>query len=295
MFDCLVVGDANVDLLIEGTASLTPGKEQLADSCRLVLGGSSAITAHNLACLGRKVSFICVLGKDLFGRFVEEQLRDAGVDLSGVRRSVRSNTGITVWYSRKQQRAGLTYPGTIRMLSTSDISEPRLRAARHLHVGHYFLLEKLHAQAPALFRKAHQFGLTTSVDCNYDPAEEWRSRLLQVLKHTDIFLPNEQEATRIAGRRDPEAAASALSRLARIVAVKLGEKGALVATHGQVFHIPAVKTKVIDTTGAGDSFNAGFLSRFLRGAKLEDCAQAAVKAAARCVRRVGGTASFEVA
>jgi sugar/nucleoside kinase (ribokinase family) len=293
VFDCLVVGEANIDLLIEGAAALEVGKEKLADSCQLLLGGSSAITAHNLARLGPKVSFICVLGTDLLGQFVEQRLAKAGVDLSGLRRLPRVNTGITIWYSRNKQRSGLTYPGTISLVRASDVPDERLRAARHLHVGHYFLLEKLHRQAPALFRKAKRFGLTTSVDCNYDPAGKWDSRLFEVLKYTDIFFPNEQEATLLTGQKNPESAARELARLAHVVAVKRGDKGALVASGGKIFRVPAIKTKVVDTTGAGDSFNAGFLSRFLRGAGLEDCAQAAVRVAARSVRQPGGTAAFE--
>lgn len=292
MFDCLVAGEANIDLIMEGAAGFEPGKENLADGCHMLLGGSSAIAAHNLARLGAKVSFICVLGSDLFGRFVEERLTKAGVDLSGVRRS-HTNTGITIWHSRHGQRAGLTYPGAISLLRAGDVPDERLRAARHLHVGHYFLLNKLHRDAPALFRKAKRFGLTASVDCNYDPSEKWDSGLWEVLQHTDVFFPNQQEAALLTGKRNPEAAARELARLARIVAVKLGDKGALVASGSELFRVPAVKTKVVDTTGAGDTFNAGFLSRFLLGAGLRECAQAGVKAAARSVRYVGGTAAFE--
>lgn len=292
-FDCLVAGEANVDLLMESAAALEPGKEKLAESCRLVLGGSSAVTAHNLARLGAQVSFVCVLGTDLFGRFVEERLAKAGVDLGGVRRSRTANTGITMWHSRKGRRAGLTYPGALALLRAADVPEARLKTARHLHVGHYFLLTNLHRQAPALFRKAQRLGLTTSVDCNDDPSGKWDSRLWDVLQHTDIFFPNEQEASLLTGEKNPERAALELARLARVVAVKRGAKGALIASAGTLLRFPAVKTKVVDTTGAGDSFNAGFLSRFLRGASLEDCARAGVQAAARSVRHIGGTAAFE--
>lgn len=293
MFDCLVAGEANIDLLIEGAAGFDPGKENLADRCSLMLGGSSAITAHNLSRLGAKVSFVCVLGTDLFGRFVEERMARGGVDISGIRRTRGTNTGITVWHSRNGQRAGLTYTGAIALLRAADVPDRRLRAARHFHIGHYFLLTKLHPHAPALFRKVKRFGLTTSVDCNYDPVEEWDSQLWEVLKHTDVFFPNEHEAMLLTGKRNPQSAARELARLARVVAVKLGGKGALVASGDELFRVPAVPAKVVDTTGAGDTFNAGFLSRFLRGAGLEECARAGVRAAARSVRKIGGTAAFE--
>lgn len=293
MFDCLVAGEANIDLVIQGKANFEPGKEKLADSCHLMLGGSSAITAHNLARLGGKVSFACVLGTDLLGRFVEEKLAQGGVDLRGLRRTSQVNTGITIWHSRNGHRAGMTYLGAISMLRARDVPDERLRAARHFHVGHYFLLRNLHRNAPALFRKAKRFGLTTSVDCNDDPSGEWDSGLWEVLKYTDVFFPNEREAASLTGKKNPEDAARELARLARVVAVKLGEKGAFIASGQEEFHVAAVKTNVVDTTGAGDTFNAGFLSRFLRGSPLADCARAGARAAARSVRHMGGTAAFE--
>ncbi|MBV8810083.1 MAG: bifunctional hydroxymethylpyrimidine kinase/phosphomethylpyrimidine kinase, partial [Acidobacteriaceae bacterium] len=202
-------------------------------------------------------------------------------------------TGITVWFDEKGRRSGITYPGTIPLLRAQDISPGQLKLARHLHVGHYFLLTHLHPEAPDLFARAKRMGLTTSLDCNYDPSEKWNSRIEQVLRHTDIFFPNEQEALLLTGSRSVEAAARALGKLAHIVAVKLGAKGVFVFHDGNSFHVPARKVRVVDTTGAGDSFNAGFLSQFLRGASVRVATNAGLAAATRCVARVGGTAAFE--
>jgi sugar/nucleoside kinase (ribokinase family) len=151
----------------------------------------------------------------------------------------------------------------------------------------------MHKDAAKLFRKAKQLGLTTSVDCNYDPAERWDSGLRDVLRYTDIFFPNEDEARFLTGKKSPEDAARELGKLASTVVVKLGAKGALVYNGGSSFQVKAVKTGVVDATGAGDSFDAGFLSRFLRGGSLRECARAGASAGARCVTRVGGTAAFE--
>lgn len=291
--DCLIAGDANVDLLMEARDQLQAGAEMLASNMNLVLGGSSAITAFNLARLGAKVGFISVVGEDLLGRFVEDKLSSAGIDMSGLRRSKQESTGLTVWISRKQQRAGLTYPGTISALRAKDIGLQQLGNARHFHVGHYFLLTKLHPEAPGLFAKAKRLGLTTSLDCNYDPVEQWDSNIWKVLEHTDIFAPNEQEALRLTGETNVERASRQLSEIVRIVTIKRGARGALVRSREELLRVPAVKTRVVDTAGAGDSFNAGFLSEFLKGSSLARCALAAVKAAARCVAAVGGTAAFE--
>lgn len=291
--DVIVAGEANADLILTGVPPLELDQEKLARDMHLVLGGSSAITAHNLARLGARTGFVGVIGDDFLGRFVEEKLRNAGVDLAFLRKLRGARTGLTVWLARNGRRAGVTFPGTIARLRAADVPSRYLAQARHLHVGAYFLLGNLQPDAPALFHRAHRLGLTTSLDCNYDPAERWNSGLRETLAVTDIFFPNEDEARRITGLDDVRTAARELARLARIVAVKRGARGVLVASGNLLLRIPAVRTSVVETTGAGDSFNAGFLARFVRGASLEECARAGVRAGARAVTRVGGTAAFE--
>ena len=291
--DCIVAGEANVDLLVDGIARLEFDKEKLAKGCGLTLGGSSAITAFNLSKLGARVGFAAVVGQDLFGRFVDERMSSAGIDLTALRRHPREKTGITVWCQNGKRRAGLTYLGTIEALRPSDLMEPYLRRARHLHVGAYFLLRNFHSGAARVFRHARRLGLTTSLDCNFDPAEKWDSGLREVLRHVDIFLPNETEALRLSGSTSVKTAALDLAGLARAVVVKLGARGALVATGQETFRVPAVKARVVDATGAGDSFNAGFLAAYLRGCPLAECAKSGAEAGARSVQHIGGTAAFE--
>lgn len=291
--DVVVAGEINVDLILREAPPLELDKELLAEDMDLILGGSSSITAFNLARLGAKVGFVGVVGDDTFGRYCAERLRWAGVDLERLRWTRKAKTGITVWLTRGTRRAGVTYPGTIAMLRAADVPSDYLARARHLHVGAYFFQKRLHSGAAALFRRARRLGLTTSIDTNYDPTEQWDSGLRRVLEHTDVFFPNEDEALRITGAREVRQAARELAALARIVAVKRGARGALVAAEGRLFQVPAVRVKAVEMTGAGDSFNAGFLSRFVRGASLEECARAGVEAGARAVTRVGGTAAFE--
>jgi len=291
--DCLVAGEANADLLIDGIARLEFEKEKLATDMHLVLGGSSSIFAFNLARLGAKVGFAGVVGDDFFGHFVEERLRWAGVDTRTLRRRPEIKTGLTIWCQRGAKRAGITYAGSMALVGARDVPGAALESARHLHVGAYFLLENLHPGAAGLFRKAQKLGLTTSLDCNYDPSEKWDSGIRGVLKHTDIFFPNETEALRLTNCRNIERAALELSKLVRIAAVKLGSKGAIVYADGKRFRVPAIKARVVDTTGAGDSFDAGFVACFLRGGGIEECAHAGVAAGARAVSAVGGTGGFE--
>lgn len=291
--DCIVAGDVVVDLLMEGVIELEIDKEKLATGMELTLGGSGGNTAHNLARLGARVGFAGVIGQDAFGQFIEDRLTRAGVDLEALRRHAAEKTGITIWHSKKKKRAAVTYSGTLAMLRAGDIPDEYLRKARHLHIGHYFLLTALQKDAVRLFERAKKLGLTTSLDCNYDPSEKWNSGLFDVLRHADIFFPNENEARLLTGSKSAESAARELGELAVTVVVKMGVKGALVYNRGTSFRVPAVKARMVDATGAGDSFNAGFLARFLRGGDLRECARSGAKAGARCVTRIGGTTAFE--
>lgn len=292
--DCIVAGEANVDLILQDVPPLEWGKEKTFAGFELVLGGSSAITAFNLAKLGTRVSFIGIVGRDVFGDFIEERLKSASVDLSRLKRAKHEKTGITIWHSNVQKhRAGLTAPGTIPLLRGADIEKDWLARSRHLHVGHYFLLERFHSRAAAVFRTAKQLGLTTSLDCNYDPAEQWDSGIRDVLRYTDIFFPNEEEAKHLTGKKSTLRAAEELARLAGSVVVKMGANGILLHGKNGTIRKQARNVAVVDTTGAGDSFNAGFLSQLLKGRSMDKCAEAGIAAASRCVTRVGGTAAFE--
>ncbi len=291
--DVIVAGEANADLILTEVPPLELDKEKMAQGMDLILGGSSSITAFNLSRLGAKVGFVGIVGDDFLGRFCAERLRWAGVDVEHLRRVRGLRTGITIWITRGARREGATYAGTIEMLKATDVPSDYLARARHLHVGCYFLQTKLQPGVPALFRRARKLGLTTSLDCNWDPAEQWDSGIRAALKETDIFFPNEDEALRLSGYPDARSAAAELGKLARIVVVKRGAEGALVHSPEGTFETPAVKVKVVETTGAGDSFNAGFLTRFVQGAPLAECARAGAKAGARAVTKIGGTAAFE--
>ena len=282
-----------MDLMVLGVPRVEFDKELLAKDMSLVLGGSSSIAAFNLARLGARVGFVGFLGRDTFGDYVEQRLSWAGIDVSQVRRVRQPKTGITIWHEYKGRRAGVTYPGCIARLRGSDIPSSYLRRAKHLHVGAYFFQEGLQQGAAAAFRRARRLGLTTSLDCNYDPKETWDSGIFDVLRETDVFLPNDTEALKLTGCRTVAQAAGVLAGLARIVAIKRGARGALVKSPEGTFTVRALPCKVVDTTGAGDSFNAGFLSQFVKGKSVRECALAGIRAGTRAVSAVGGTTAFE--
>ena len=200
-------------------------------------------------------------------------------------------TGVTVSLSTAGDRAMVTCMGAIGTLSDADVSDELLGQSRHLHVGGYFLQPALRPGLPVLFDRAHAAGLTTSFDTGWDDSEAWGGNLREVLAKTDVFLPNESEALAITGEQDVPAAARALARIVKVAVVKWGKHGACVCTGDTFIQLPAYRGKPVDTTGAGDAFNAGFLSAFVRGLSLDDCLRWGLASGSISVTRLGSAAS----
>jgi sugar/nucleoside kinase (ribokinase family) len=290
-FDILVAGEVNPDLILTG--DVTPAfdqTEQLVDSASLTIGSSSAIFACGAARLGLKVAFIGVCGDDVFGHFMLDEMQQRGVDVSNVILRKDGQTGLSVILNQVADRAILTHLGLIADLQASDIPDRLLRQTRHLHVASYFLQTKLQPDLPALFHRARSFGLTTSLDTNYDPTEKWIG-FGSLLSVTDIFFPNKTEALSITGFDDIESAAGQLASKSRLVAIKLGADGAALQTKDTTIFAPSIPVNIVDTIGAGDTFDAGFLYGYLNHWDLEKSLQLATVCGALSMRAPGGTAA----
>jgi ribokinase len=289
-YDLVVLGDANPDLVLRGDVEPAFGQaERLVDDALLTVGGSGAIMACGAARLGLRVAICGVVGDDAFGRFMREQLTARSVDTVGLHVRDDRPTGVTVVLSRGQDRAILTYPGTIGALEPSMMDPLLLRDTRHLHVSSFFLQDALVPGLPSLFDLAREAGATTSVDPNWDPAERWDGGLFDVLARTDVFLPNAEEAMRIAGVGDVAEAPRRLAEMTGTVVVKAGGEGAL-ALHADAEPVfaPARRVDVVDTTGAGDSFDTGFLAASLEGRPLPEALAFASACGALSTRASGG-------
>jgi len=292
-FEVSVIGELNLDLILYGLPpELILEHEHLAKDLSITLGSSSAIFAHNLACLGNKVAFSSCIGSDPFGEICVKRLGDSGVDLSRVRRMPGKTTGLTVILPQRKQRYILTYPGTMSELSERDLDLGYVFSAKHLHVSSYFLQKGLRASLIDIFRKAKETGLTTSLDTNDDPENRWSSEVQLLLKYTDILLPNEREACKLAQVDNVDRAAEVLSQKVPILVIKRGSQGAIARVSKEKFvNFPPV-VDVADLVGAGDSFDAGFIHQFIRGAKVEECLKFANVAGSLSVTRPGGTEAF---
>jgi sugar/nucleoside kinase (ribokinase family) len=289
-FDVLVIGELNVDLILNGNiAPEFNQKEQLLKDAQLVLGSSSAIFACGAARLGLKVAFLGLVGDDVFGKFVIEELNARNVDTHAIKINPKEKTGCTVILNRGNDRAIMTYPGAIAQLRKSDLVLSLFPSSRHLHLGGYFLLEKLKKDVPSIFRLAHKLHLSVSLDTNYDPSEKWEMGRDSPLRKTDVFFPNETEIKQITRQPDVESAMKTLAYIP-IVVVKKGKAGAIARQDSEMITVPAMKVKVKDTVGAGDSFDAGFLYGYLSGFGLEKSLKLASVCGSLSTTQAGGIA-----
>jgi sugar/nucleoside kinase (ribokinase family) len=293
--DLVVVGDCNPDVLVLG-ADVTPAfgqQEKLVQSMSLVVGGSASITAVAAARLGLSVALVAAVGADPAGEFMLDQLAGEGVDIAAVVVRDAAPTGMTVALSQGRDRAILTALGAVASLTAADIPVALLTRARHVHASSYFLLEaSLGPGLAAVLAAARAAGATTSMDTNWDPSGRWGDdRLSAAIAQADLLLPNEAEALRLSGETDLATAAQALTAAGSRLVVKLGERGALCVDgpHQRRVSLPPVLP--VDTTGAGDCFNAGLITGLLDGLALPQAVALGCAVGALSTRAPGGTTS----
>src|SRR3984893_18146859 len=264
-FGVSVVGELNLDLVLYGL----PGHfeldhEHLASNLSLTLGSSSGIFAHNFALLGNRVGFHSAVGDDFVGELCLKRLKESGVDVSAVREFAGKQTGLTVILPQPEKRFILTYPGVMAEMRFEDLDLTRILEAGHLHLSSYFLQKALRTRVPELFRLAKEAGLSTSLDTNDDPDGRWERDVLEVLPWVDVLLPNEYEACRLARIDDPMRALDSLAPKVPLVVMKREQKAVMVRRAKKFFAASPPRVAAVDTIGAGDIFDAGFLLQFIR-------------------------------
>jgi len=291
--DISIAGEINLDLILYGLPLQMPTeRELLASDFSMTLGSSSAICAHNLAALGTKVGFITKVGDDALGDIALLRLAESGADLSRVVRAHGSGSGLTIILPHEGERHILTYPGTIFEMRFEDVDLEYLASARHFHMSSMFLHRAMRERIPELFRLMKSKGLSTSLDTNDDPDDQWQGPLQATLPFVDVLLPNEREAMKIANASNLDDAISSLAKQVPLLVVKLGNRGAIAVKNQASVTSPPFKVGIVDSVGAGDSFDAGFLHQYLRGADLATCLTYGNLAGAFSTTQPGGTEAF---
>ncbi|MGB5850276.1 MAG: carbohydrate kinase family protein [Ignavibacteriaceae bacterium] len=293
-FDVIVIGELNVDLILNQIDSFPEiGKEILASKMDLVLGSSSAIFASNLSSLGPKVSFLGKIGNDSFGDLVITSLKTKGVNTDLVIVEEELKTGATVVLNYGEDRANVTHPGAMEHLSIDDITVEKLQRGKHVHISSVFLQPNLQKDIYGIFELAKDTGLTTSLDVQWDPAEKWALDLQKLLPLVDVFLPNEQELLHLAKEDELQKAINKISDFGNTIAIKRGSEGSICWNEGNQNEVPAyLNENVVDAIGAGDSFNAGFIFKYISGSNLKDCQKYGNLIGAISTTKAGGTAAF---
>jgi len=293
-FDVLVVGELNVDIILNNIQGFPEiGKEIIANELNVTLGSSSAIFASNLSSLGSKVAFIGKIGKDNFADIIKNSLQDKKVHSKFIISSSLYKTGLTMVMNYDMDRANVTFPGAMEHLLESEITDDILSQSKHLHLSSVFLQTGLLTDISKLFQRAKKLGLTTSMDPQWDPTENWELNLPELLPYIDIFLPNTGEFENMTKTKSIQAGIEKVNSYSNIIVIKDGENGALLWDGKKLTPKPAfLNSNVQDCIGAGDSFDAGFINEYIKGSDLIRCLEVGNVTGAINTTASGGTGAF---
>ena len=294
-YDIAAIGELNVDIILNGIESEPEiGKEKFCKDMIVTLGSSTAIFAANAAALGSKVCFVGLVGKDSFGDLVRSSLEAKGVATHFIGTG-DTPTGATICMNYGEDRANLTYQGSMDVMGFDQIDKSVFALSKHIHLSSLFMQSALLRDIHQVLDAAVQNGCTVSLDTQWDPMEKWALDYARVLPKITVFMPNEKELCALTGKASLEdAIAEVLPYLGGIMLVKCGSKGSLlVKKDGSRKLLPAFLNKnVVDAIGAGDSFNSGFVSAFVKGLSPEECQVTGNLTGAVNTTAAGGTGAF---
>jgi sugar/nucleoside kinase (ribokinase family) len=297
MIDVACIGILVADLITKSVDSLPEkGKLGFVDEILLNTGGVAQTTSIVLAKLGTNVSIIGKIGSDLFGDYIISNLQKYGVDHRGLMRSKNQNTSKTiVLVDSKGERTFLYLPGSNGEFSEKDINWSIVNEAKHVHIAGAFLMPSFDGEnTTATLKKAKKMGKTTSMDTAWDQTGRWMNLIQPSLKYIDYFLPSYTEACVMVSEKDPEKICDIfLNEGVKMVGLKLGENGCIIATKKRKIRCAPFIVKEIDSTGAGDSWVGGFLTGMMKGWSFEKCGTFANAVGAATVRTVGGGNGIE--
>ena len=282
----VVVGDAGLDVVAQHTGPIVHGGDIRA-KVRFTGGGAGANTALWLASRGARPTLIARVGDDAGGRLIRAELEAAGVRCAFALDPAAATFCVVVLVDTDGQRSMLADRGANARFSPEDVDPSVLAGAKHLHLSGYVLLDPSSRPAGlAALAAAKAAGLTTSVDPQaaaliHDPAA-----FLDDVRGVDLLLPNTGELVALTGSADP-AAAKELLGVVGAVAVTAGLDGASWVDADGVTTVHAEVVECVDSTGAGDAFDAGVLSSWLAGASTVDALRAGVRLGTLAIGKVG--------
>lgn len=294
-FDIIALGELNVDLIlnnIEGFPEV--GKEKFAKQMTLTLGSSTAIFAANAAAIGAKVAFCGMIGNDSFGDLVETSLQAKGVDTRFLIRQDKYATGATICMSYDEDRANLTYQGAMDFMGLDDINPEVFKTAKHIHISSIYMQSGVKRDLKKILELCKANGVTTSLDSQWDPAEQWDLDYKDILPLVTVFMPNETELKFLTRCDNLEDALETIRPYTNAAVIKCGSKGSILMRKGMPDRKQdaLLNKNVVDCIGAGDSFNSGFITRLAAGDQLDRCQEYGNMTGAVNTTAAGGTTAF---
>ena len=289
------VGDANVDLIAPISFFPKKGGEVLIDRLEMRAGGSAANLSVAVSRLGLMSGFVGRIGNDSIGRFLTGEFKEEKVNISQLQVDEKIGTGFTfILVTGEGERTMFGFRGANVYLSPDEIDVNYIQNADALHISGYSLLRDPQRKAALkALEEAKKAGILVSFDAGVLPAIKATDLMRSTLRSVDLLFLNELEAASLTGIKNPEKAAKRALKLGpNVVAMKLGKGGCLILSKEEEIHSPAFNVKVVDTTGAGDAFDAGFLAGIIEGWDLKRAARFANGVGALSTMKVGARSAL---
>jgi sugar/nucleoside kinase (ribokinase family) len=293
IWDAYIYGDINVDIVIPNVDHFPlPGQEDVVDVMNTYVGGGAALFTLGLGKLGLNPVFQATIGDDCYGKFILEELKDKNVETSLISISKENKTGISLSFTNEKDRSFLTYRGTNDEINLDSIKIDMVQKAKHIHVTGYEGSSN-HAQYLNLLKRVKETkDITVSFDVGWDSTGEWYEGIVELFPYIDVLFMNETEAIHYGRKASAKEAIVSFSRHCKIAVAKLGKKGSMAYSEGKLYQAASYPVTAVDTTGAGDSFNAGFIYGFLKGKSIEECLKFGNGCGALSVTALGGNTGF---
>jgi len=299
-FDVVTVGTTVADVIVHTVDELPPkGTLEYKESISLHSGGNAMSSAIDLSKLGAKSAIIAKIGMDSFGNFLKSELEKYSVDITGLKSSGYPTSASVALISSDTERTFLHIPGANAHFDDTDVDWDIVAGSRIVFVSGFMIMPTFDGEPTArVLKKAREMGKFTALDVSWDSENLWMEKLAPCMRHIDYFMPSIEEAEKLSGLSSE----SGLDKIADVffdmgvkhVVIKLGKDGCYLreskAGEGKCF--PAHKVKAVDTTGAGDSFCAGFLFGVSRGYDLAESCKIGNAVGAHCVMSTGATAGI---
>lgn len=292
-WDVYVFGDVNIDLVIPGVERFpAPGQEDVVETMETFVGGGAALFALGLGKLGLHPVFQGCIGKDFYGEFIKKEFQAKNIDCTLLEQREDRNTGISISFTNEKDRSFLTYRGGNDFSGLSRVRMEDVKKARHFHVTGYEGQRNHEEYLQFLKKLKEETSVTVSFDLGWDPQEEWSQKIYELFPYIDVLFMNETEALHYSRKESVEEAAEEFGSRCGIAAVKMGKEGSLAVKEKKLYRAAAFPVVSVDTTGAGDSFNAGFIYGFLTGREVTDCLRYGNACGALNVTALGGNTAF---